>query len=84
MTPGVLATVLGVQPILTLLWMERRVSVARLAGLTLALAGLVTIVADSLMAARFSMAGWGGRPGRARVHDVGRYRAERHPAGPGG
>ncbi|GAA7760680.1 MAG: EamA/RhaT family transporter [Burkholderiaceae bacterium] len=59
MTPGVLATVLGVQPILTLLWMERRVSVARLAGLTLALAGLVTIVADSLMAARFSMAGWG-------------------------
>jgi hypothetical protein len=67
---GVLATVLGVQPILTLLWMERRVSVARLAGLTLALAGLVTIVADSLMAARFSMAGW-GRPGRARCMTVG-------------
>jgi len=59
MTPGVLATVLGVQPILTLLWVERRVSVARLAGLCLALGGLVMIVADSLMAARFSVAGWG-------------------------
>jgi len=58
MTPGVLATVLGVQPILTLLWVERRVSVVRLAGLCLALAGLVTIVADSLLAARFSVAGW--------------------------
>lgn len=58
MTPGVLATVLGVQPILTLLWVERRVSVARLAGLVLALGGLVTIVADSLLAARLSTAGW--------------------------
>jgi len=58
MTPGVLATVLGVQPILTLLWAERRVSLARLAGLMLALGGLVTIVADSLLAARLSASGW--------------------------
>lgn len=58
MTPGVLATVLGVQPILTLLWAERRVSLPRLAGLLLALGGLVTIVADSLLAARLSWAGW--------------------------
>ncbi len=58
MTPGVLATVLGVQPILTLLWAERRVSLTRLGGLVLALAGLVTIVADSLLAARLSAGGW--------------------------
>lgn len=58
MTPGVLATVLGVQPILTLLWSERRVALVRMAGLVLALGGLVTIVADSLMAARLSAGGW--------------------------
>ncbi|SDD34344.1 Permease of the drug/metabolite transporter (DMT) superfamily [Cupriavidus sp. YR651] len=57
MTPGVLATVLGVQPILTLLWMERRVSVGRLAGLGLALGGLAMIVANSLLAAKLSAAG---------------------------
>lgn len=43
-TPGVLATVLGVQPILTLLLVERRLSPARLGGLGLALAGLALIV----------------------------------------
>lgn len=43
-TPGVLATVLGVQPILTLVSMERRFSVRRMAGLALALAGLVLVV----------------------------------------
>lgn len=58
MTPGVLATVLGVQPILTLLWAERRVSLRRFLGLALALAGLVTIVADGILAARLSAAGW--------------------------
>ena len=56
-TPGVLATLLGVQPILTLLWVERRVSAARLAGLALALGGLVLIVAHSIALARFSWIG---------------------------
>lgn len=47
-TPGVLATTLGVQPVLTLLWVERRFSPGRLAGLGLALAGLMLVVWDSI------------------------------------
>jgi len=58
-TPGVLATMLGVQPILTLLWVERRFSAARLAGLALALGGLVLVVYQSIGLARFSVAGVG-------------------------
>ncbi|HEC52823.1 hypothetical protein LCGC14_0091770 [marine sediment metagenome] len=57
LTPGVLATVLGVQPILTLMLLERRASVLRVAGLLLALGGLTLVVLDSLLAARFSMLG---------------------------
>jgi drug/metabolite transporter (DMT)-like permease len=56
-TPGVLATVLGVQPILTLLLVERRVSWLRLSGLLLALSGLTLVVLESLLAARFSLLG---------------------------
>ncbi|MFN3581246.1 MAG: EamA family transporter, partial [Pseudomonas sp.] len=56
-TPGVLATVLGVQPILTLLLVERRASWMRLGGLFLALAGLTLVVLESLLAARFSVLG---------------------------
>lgn len=56
-TPGVLATVLGVQPILTLLLVERRVSWLRLSGLLLALGGLTLVVLESLLAARFSLLG---------------------------
>lgn len=59
LTPGVLATVLGVQPILTLMLLERRASVLRVAGLLLALGGLTLVVLDSLLAARFSMLGIG-------------------------
>ncbi|WP_323119544.1 DMT family transporter [Burkholderia alba] len=44
LAPGVLATLLGVQPILTLVLIERRWSGARLAGLALALAGLSLVV----------------------------------------
>lgn len=58
-TPGVLATVLGVQPILTLLLVERRVSLARLGGLLLALAGLTLVVLPGLLGARLSLAGAG-------------------------
>ncbi|MBO1012789.1 DMT family transporter [Achromobacter sp. SD115] len=56
-TPGVLATLLGAQPILTLALMERRYSLPRLAGLFLALCGLVMVVYQSIGMARFSAAG---------------------------
>lgn len=60
-TPGLLATLLGLQPIVTLLLTERPLRRARLAGLALALAGLVLVVLDSLLRARLGMAGlaWG-------------------------
>jgi drug/metabolite transporter (DMT)-like permease len=56
-TPGVLATLLGAQPILTLALMERRYAPARMAGLFLALCGLVLVVYQSIALARFSVAG---------------------------
>lgn len=55
--PGVLATVLGIQPILTLLLLERRFTLGRLAGLTLALLGLSMVVYQSLVHARFDLTG---------------------------
>jgi drug/metabolite transporter (DMT)-like permease len=58
-TPGVLATVLGVQPILTLMLLERRFAALRLVGLGLALFGLVLVVWQSIGLARFSAAGTG-------------------------
>lgn len=57
MTPGALATLLGVQPILTMLVTERRVSLARAAGLVCALAGLALVVSDGLIAMRFQASG---------------------------
>ncbi|MEB3097245.1 DMT family transporter [Achromobacter sp. D10] len=56
-TPGVLATLLGAQPIMTLAVMERRYSPPRLAGLLLALCGLVMVVSQSIGMARFSVTG---------------------------
>lgn len=56
-TPGVLATVLGVQPILTLVLIERRFSAVRLAGLLLALGGLALVVQQGLSSAGFSALG---------------------------
>ena len=56
-TPGALATVLGVQPILTLVALERAHGARRLTGLAVALAGLALVVAQSLMSARLSVAG---------------------------
>ncbi|SDN65455.1 DMT family transporter [Pseudomonas jinjuensis] len=56
-TPGVLATVLGVQPILTLLIVERGFSLSRLAGLVLALCGLALVVFQGLLKAHFSPTG---------------------------
>ena len=46
-TPGVIATLLGVQPILTLLLLERRFSPLRLLGLLVALAGLADVIAHA-------------------------------------
>ena len=59
MTPGLLATVLGVQPILTLLLQERRFAGRRLVGLLLALGGLSLVVLDSVARARLSVLGVG-------------------------
>lgn len=56
-TPGLLATLLGVQPLLTLVLTERPLSAQRIGGLVLALAGLALVVFDSLAAARFGLAG---------------------------
>ena len=56
-TPGVLATLLGVQPILTLLLFERQLSPLRIAGLGFALAGLILVVHESIDMARSSIAG---------------------------
>ena len=57
LTPGALATLLGVQPILTLLLTERRATGMRLLGLACALGGLVIVVWDGLLAARFDAVG---------------------------
>ena len=56
-TPGVLAALLGVQPILTLVLLERRYPLARLLGLALALGGLVLLVWQSIDQARVSVLG---------------------------
>lgn len=47
LTPGLLATILGAQPILTMLATQRRHSPRRLAGLGVALAGLALVVHPS-------------------------------------
>ena len=52
MTPGLLATLLGLQPLATLVLTERPLRPARFAGLAIALAGLVLVVLDSLLRAR--------------------------------
>jgi len=56
-TPGVLATVMGVQPILTLVLIERPFRLTRRVGLALALGGLVLIVYQSIVLARVSFLG---------------------------
>ncbi len=56
-TPGALATLLGVQPILTVFLTERRVTAPRLIGLGCALAGLALVVSDGLTSMRFDLIG---------------------------
>lgn len=58
-TPGMLATLLGVQPILTLLMTERRFPLSRLLGLLLALMGLALVVYQSLAQSELSSLGLG-------------------------
>ena len=56
-TPGLIATIMGIQPILTLCVVERRLQGRRLSGLLLALAGLVLLVWRSLAASPMATAG---------------------------
>ena len=56
-TPGVMATVMGVQPILTAVILERRHSFSRLLGLMLGLTGLILVVYQNIGLAGLS---WGG------------------------
>lgn len=56
-TPGALATLLGVQPIITIFLTERRASWLRWIGLLCALAGLALVVSDGLMSTRMSTLG---------------------------
>ncbi|MBP6116537.1 MAG: DMT family transporter [Neisseriaceae bacterium] len=57
MTPGILATLLGVQPIVTLLLLERRAEPRKLIGLLLAFAGLILLVWQGLINAQVSVIG---------------------------
>ena len=56
-TPGVLVTVLGTQPILTLMALERGASPVRILGLFVAVAGLVLVGYDGFVLARWSIVG---------------------------
>jgi drug/metabolite transporter (DMT)-like permease len=56
-TPGALATLLGVQPIFTIFLTEKRVTVARLLGLVFALVGLALVVSDGLISMQFDLLG---------------------------
>ncbi|UYG04616.1 DMT family transporter [Halomonas sp. LR3S48] len=70
-TPGVLATLLGIQPILTLMLLERRFAPMRMAGLCVALIGLVLVVYQSVVLVRFSLAGVGFALGALGCMTVG-------------
>ncbi len=56
-TPGVMATLMGVQPILTVVLMERQRSWSRMFGLMLGLVGLVMVVYQGIGLAGMSLAG---------------------------
>ncbi|NWM05553.1 DMT family transporter [Klebsiella quasipneumoniae] len=56
-TPGLIATIMGIQPILTFCVVERRLQGRRLLGLLIALAGLVLLVWRSLAASPMAMTG---------------------------
>lgn len=57
LTPGILATIFGIQPILTLLLSERRFPPLRLIGLLVSFIGLTLVVSRSMMQADISVIG---------------------------
>lgn len=57
LTPGLLATIFGIQPILTLLLSERRFPPLRLIGLLISFTGLTLVVSRSMMQAEISFMG---------------------------
>ncbi len=81
-TPGVLATVLGVQPILTLLLVERRFSAYRIAGLGLALVGLTLVVGYGAGMAWLSTAGMGYALAALACVTIGTIMQKRTPQNP--
>ncbi|MDC9595307.1 DMT family transporter [Xenorhabdus anantnagensis] len=56
-TPGVLATIMGIQPIITLWFMERHFSIRRFTGLLVSLIGLILVVFQGIISAKFSLSG---------------------------
>ncbi|MEJ8835755.1 DMT family transporter [Ramlibacter sp. AN1133] len=56
-TPALLATLMGLQPLVTLVATERPLRPARFAGLALALGGLVLVLGEGLLRARLAPAG---------------------------
>ena len=56
-TPGMMATIMGVQPILTVVIMERQRSASRLFGLALGLVGLIMVVYQGIGMSGMSLAG---------------------------
>lgn len=56
-TPGLIATIMGIQPILTLCVVERRMQGTRFVGLLVALSGLVLLVWRSLSASHLPASG---------------------------
>lgn len=56
-TPGLIATIMGIQPILTLCLVERRMKGGRLVGLVVALSGLILLVWRSLSVSHLPASG---------------------------
>ncbi|MBS9437054.1 DMT family transporter [Photorhabdus noenieputensis] len=56
-TPGLIATIMGIQPILTLCIVERRLQGIRFLGLVIALSGLVLLVWRSLSTSHMAVSG---------------------------
>lgn len=81
-TPGVIATLLGIQPILTLLLTERHFSATRLLGLCLSLSGLLLVVYQSLMVARLSVLGIAFALGALLCMTIGTLLQKRIQQGP--
>lgn len=80
--PGLIATLLGVQPILTLLLTERHFTMRRLLGLCLALSGLVLVVYQSLVVTRLPALGIAFALGALLCVTLGTLLQKRLSAGP--